>query len=433
VTTNHRVVFGDARFMPELPDAAVHLVVTSPPYWQLKDYGTRNQLGFHQSYEDYINHLNLVWSECARVLHPGCRMVVNIGDQFARSVYYGRYKVIPIREEIIRCCEHLGMDYMGAVIWQKVTTTNTTGGASIMGSFPNPRNGILKLDYEFILIFKKLGDAPRPTAEQKEQAKMTTEEWNTFFAGHWNFAGAKQDEHIAVFPKELPSRLIRMFTFPGETVLDPFLGSGTTALAAKELGRNSVGFEINPEFEALMRRKIIGDDLFAGAAELSFLARKAQDFDEAAALERLPYLFRDPHRMDKKLDLKQLRYGSRIDGSEAPRTDLHKVRTIVSPEVLGLDSGLEVRLLGIKALAGQAEKARGFLTEATRGQRIYLDHDEAKHDEAGRLLAYAYLENRTFLNARLIKAGLAEVDTSRTFRHRARFLAYQKDGTALSS
>jgi len=107
-----------------LADRSVHLVVTSPPYWQLKDYGTENQIGFHESYESYINNLNLVWNECERVLHPGCRLCINIGDQFARSVYYGRYKVIPIRTEIIKFCETIGFDYMGAVIWQKVTTSN---------------------------------------------------------------------------------------------------------------------------------------------------------------------------------------------------------------------------------------------------------------------------------------------------------------------
>ena len=108
-----------------MPDKSVHLIITSPPYWQLKDYGNDGQIGFHDSYESYINNLNMVWAECNRVLHDGCRLCINIGDQFARSVYYGRYKVIPIRTEIIRFCEALGMDYMGAVIWQKQTTMNT--------------------------------------------------------------------------------------------------------------------------------------------------------------------------------------------------------------------------------------------------------------------------------------------------------------------
>ena len=158
----HRIVFGDSRSLNLIGDKSVHLIVTSPPYWQLKDYGAEKQIGFHDSYEAYINHLNLVWQECGRVLADGCRLCINIGDQFARSVYYGRYKVIPIRTEIIRFCEAIGMDYMGAIIWQKTTTMNTSGGGAVMGSFPFPRNGILKMDYEFILLFKKLGSAPKP-------------------------------------------------------------------------------------------------------------------------------------------------------------------------------------------------------------------------------------------------------------------------------
>ena len=254
--THHKIIIGDSRNMIELSDNSIHLAITSPPYWQLKDYGNENQIGFHDNYENYINNLNLVWKECYRVLHNGCRLCINIGDQFARAVYYGRYKVIPIREEIIKFCENIGFDYMGAIIWQKVTTSNTTGGGVQMGSYPYPRNGILKLDYEFILIFKKLGDAPKPTAGQKELSKMTSEEWNTFFAGHWNFAGARQNNHMAMFPEELQRRLIKMFSFIGETILDPFTGSGTTALAARNADRNSVGSEINTEFVQVIKEKL---------------------------------------------------------------------------------------------------------------------------------------------------------------------------------
>ncbi len=124
---------------------------------------------------------------------------------------------------------------MGAIIWQKKTTTNTTGGASIMGSFPYPRNGILSIDYEFILLFKKFVPAGRdkkPERELKEQSKMTKEEWKEYFSGHWNFGGVRQDGHITMFPEELPRRLIKMFSFVGDTVLDPFLGSEATLLAA---------------------------------------------------------------------------------------------------------------------------------------------------------------------------------------------------------
>ncbi len=311
--TKHTIITGDGRNMADVMDKSVHLVVTSPPYWQLKDYGTDEQIGFHSDYENYINNLNLVWKECYRVLYNGCRLCVNIGDQFARSVYYGRYKVIPIREEIIKFCEILGFDYMGAIIWQKVTTSNSSGGGVQMGSYPFPRNGIVKLDYEFILIFKKLGDAPKPTVEQKEWSKMTPEEWNTFFAGHWNFAGARQSEHIAMFPETLPHRLIKMFSFVGETVLDPFLGSGTTALAAKNLDRNSIGYEINPEFISTIKEKVGATQTDLMGTQYDFLksVAKPMNFDEE--IGRLPYVFKDPHALNKKVDVKKMQFGSKID------------------------------------------------------------------------------------------------------------------------
>src|SRR3989338_426964 len=255
--TNHKIIIGDSRSAAEIRNESVHLIVTSPPYWQIKDYGSKDQIGFNDTYEEYIDNLNQVWAECYRVLYPGCRLCVNIGDQFTRAVTYGRYKIIPIREEIIRFCESIGFDYMGAIIWQKKTTMNTTGGASVMGSFPHPRNGLIEIDYEFILLFKKLGKSPNDVSKEiKEQSKMSNEEWRKFFTGHWNFAGEKQGKgHIAVFPEELPRRLIRMFSFVGETVLDPFLGSGTTIKVAKELKRNSIGYEINKDYLPVIKQK----------------------------------------------------------------------------------------------------------------------------------------------------------------------------------
>jgi DNA modification methylase len=299
--------------MAEVSEESVHLVVTSPPYWQLKDYGNGGQIGFDDSYETYINNLNIVWSECHRVLAKGCRLCVNVGDQFARSVYYGRYKVIPIRTEIIKFCETIGFDYMGAVIWQKVTTCNTTGGATIMGSFPYPRNGILKLDYEFILIFKKHGTGPAVSKEVKEQSRLTTDEWNQFFAGHWNIAGERQDDHLAMFPEEIPRRLIRMFSFVEDTVLDPFLGSGTTCLAARNLGRNSTGYEVNPEFIGVIRRKLgVDAGVLFPNARFEFAEQEKLGVDFCQRVNQLPYIFKDPVRFNKKTDPRKLQFGSRI-------------------------------------------------------------------------------------------------------------------------
>ncbi|MBU1712966.1 MAG: thermonuclease family protein [Proteobacteria bacterium] len=408
-----------------LADKSIHLVITSPPYWQLKDYGTENQIGFNESYESYINNLNLVWKECHRVLYPGCRLCINIGDQFARSVYYGRYKVIPIRTEIIKFCETFEFDYMGAVIWQKVTTCNTTGGATIMGSFPYPRNGILKLDYEFILLFKKQGASSAPTKEQKELSKMTRDDWNTYFSGHWYFPGAKQNGHIAMFPEELPARLIKMFSFSGETVLDPFLGSGTTTLAARNSGRNSVGYEINPEFIPAIKGKLNVEQSDIAATEYLFLNDSVKT-DLNKEIEKLPYIFKDPNKLDNKINPKKLQFGSKIDKNSGEREVYYSVKEVISPELLKLDNDIAVRLIGVKEKGATNGQAIRFLIEKTKGQKVFMRFDNQKYDEGNNLLCYLYLKNKTFINARIIKEGLADVDASSDFKYRDKFLNLKK-------
>ena len=214
---------------------------------------------------EYVN-------ECMRVLSPGCKLCVNIGDTYTVGKDFGRYMVYPIHSDIIKICKDLGFDYMNSIIWQKTSTMNTSGGGSVMGSFPYPRNGIVEQDYEYILLFKKLGKPPQVSEEQKMQSTMTTQEWRTFFAGHWNINGIRQDIHPAMFPIEIPYRLIKMFSFVGETVFDPFMGSGTTMQAAKALGRNSVGYELNGDYSAIIKTKFgskLSNDILG--AELKFI------------------------------------------------------------------------------------------------------------------------------------------------------------------
>jgi len=311
MSTKHLLINGDSRKMSLIPDESVQLIITSPPYWQLKDYGADKQIGFNDTYEDYINNLNLVWSECFRVLEPGCRLCINIGDQFARSVYYGRYKVIPIHSEIIRFCEEVGFDYMGSIVWQKPTSMHTTGGDTVMGSFPYPRGGIVKIDFEHILLFKKVGKAAVVSRENREASKLTREEWNEYFCSHWTVGGARQDKHIAVFPEELPKRLIKMFSFVGDTIFDPFMGSGTTALAARNLGRNSIGYEINKSFLQFYEEKVVASNKEDG--NTFDVKDDISGFDLQKFIEALPYRFVDVHKLDKKVDVKQNTYGSKFE------------------------------------------------------------------------------------------------------------------------
>ena len=364
--TQHQIVFGDSRSLNKIKDKSVQLIITSPPYWQLKDYGTEDQIGFNNNYEEYINNLNLVW------------------------------------------------------IWQKTTTMNTSGGGAIMGSFPYPRNGILKIDYEFILIFKKLGNAPKPTPQQKSASELTKDEWKEYFSSHWNFNGVKQMGHIAMFPEELPKRLIKMFSFVGETVFDPFAGSGTTSLAAKHLDRNSIGYEINKEFESVIRSKLCSEqmDLF-DEDSIVFLDDNAGNH---RTFEELPYIFHDPHSMDKKIDVKKLQFGSRIDGQEQKRDELFTVRKVINPNTIELGNGLIIKLLGIQPDPQFESEAISFLREKFSKRRIFLKYDTIKYDAENNLLCYVYLDNKTFVNNHLVRTGYVRVDTQLDYSCKNKFL-----------
>ena len=283
----------------------------------------------------------------------------------------------------------------------------------------------MKLDFEYILLFKKQGNAPKPSREQKENSIMTNEEWNTYFNGHWYFPGAKQNKHLAMFPEELPHRLIKMFSFPGETVLDPFMGSGTTALAARNLNRNSVGYEINQDFIPIIRERIENNDVFT-EVEMEIIKQPALKIDFKQRIKDLPYQFVDTHKLDKKIDIKKMQYGSKIDkNSTGKREEFFSVKEIISPELIRLNNDLIIRLIGIKQNPAINGKATEYLTRKILGKKVFLKYDEVKHDKENNLMVYLYLENKTFINAHLLKEKLALVDNSIIFKYKNKFNNYQ--------
>lgn len=253
--STHRIIFADSRQMPELTDRSVHLVVTSPPYWCIKDYEHHGQIGFNQSYEEYLADLGQVIAECHRVLRPGCRAAINIGDQYLRAADHGRYRVQPIPADIITIGRRVGFDFMGNIIWQKISTTKTTGGGQWMGSIYYPRDGHITYEHEYIILLRKKGNWPKPSKQQREKSRLTPQERSEWFRGVWKISPERQEKHSAMFPVEVPRRLIKMYSFFGETVLDPFLGSGTTSVAAALEARSSIGYEINDEFRSLIEER----------------------------------------------------------------------------------------------------------------------------------------------------------------------------------
>ena len=402
------IILGDSRSMSEIADSQIDLVVTSPPYWHLKDYGMPGQIGYGQSLHEYLCSLYLVWKECFRVLRPGSRLCVNIGDQFARAIIYGRYKVIPLHAEIISQCEKIGFDFMGSIIWQKKTTMNTSGGATVMGSFPYPPNGIVELDYEYIHIFKKPGKNKQVSKEIKEASRLTKEEWKQYFAGHWVFKGAKQIDHEAMFPDELPRRLIRMFSFVDDIVLDPFLGSGTTVKVALEQGRKAFGYEINHSFIELIKEKLgLANSLPGLGKDVKIVERQENKYINFDS-NYIPSIKNEKPQIDPLLF-----------GFKAPK--LYKVAGIIDDHTIQLDTGLKVRFLGVRVV--KKDETIQYLKNRLLGKEVILKINEGEVAGSETVNGYVYLKNKIFINLYLIKSGLAIPDLSQPHQELNKFMS----------
>ncbi len=404
------IIIGDSRFMDELADNAVDLIITSPPYWHIKDYGHQKQIGYGQSLHEYLKDLYRVWQESFRVLKAGRRLCINIGDQFARSIIYGRYKIIPLHAEIIAQCERIGFDYMGSIIWQKKTTMNTTGGANVMGSYPFPPNGMIEIDYEFILIFKKPGNSPKIPRDIKEKARLSLDEWKEYFSGHWYFGGAKQVQHEAMFPEELPRRLIKMYSFPGETILDPFLGSGTTAQVALSLDRRAIGYEINKDFLPIIEKKLgMHYPLFQNEE----IVIKFQQFHRQS-LSPVDYT---PSIQDATpvIEPQKLKF---------KKNQLYKIVDFLDERTLLLDTGLKVRFKGV--IIKDKERAIQYYKQSLLKKEIFLKFEPNTTIQDQEIVdAYVYLKNKLFINAYLIKSGIGVTNQDEDFSMKDKFLSLE--------
>jgi len=273
--TMHIMLRGDARDMGHLADSSVHLIVTSPPYWTLKSYGdAEGQLGNIRDYDAFLEELDLVWQECLRVMVPGGRLCINVGDVLLSRKANGRHCVMPLHADISTRCMRMGLDYLTPIMWCKISNIKLEASTSsrYLGR-PCEPNGIIKSDLEYILLFRKPGAYRCPTDSMRRTSMIDKDDYANWFQQLWtDLPGTSNGQHPATFPEELPYRLIRMFSFSGDVVLDPFAGVGTTALAATRAGRNSISYEVDPKYSRAAERRWARrfGTLFDGAALRSY-------------------------------------------------------------------------------------------------------------------------------------------------------------------
>lgn len=256
--TEHKLYHGDARNLSFIPDKSVHLVLTSPPYFNLKEYRKgQNQLGVIDDYQSFVDELEKVWKECYRILVPGGRVVCVVGDVCLSRRKFGRHVVMPLHSDIAVSCRKIGFDNLNPILWHKISNASfeANTNSSILGK-PYEPNAIIKNDVEYILMERKPGGYRKPTEEQRFASMIDKEDFQNWFSQIWNLPGAStKNGHPAPFPLELATRLVKMFSFVGDTVLDPFCGSGTTMIAAINSQRSSIGVETEVFYcEHILRR-----------------------------------------------------------------------------------------------------------------------------------------------------------------------------------
>lgn len=261
IPTQHTLYRSDARFMRFLKPESVHLVVTSPPYWTLKDYEeVEGQLGYVADYEAFLIELDKVWRACYEALVPGGRVVIVVGDVcLSRRKNGGVHTVVPLHASIQEHCRTIGYTNLSPIIWNKIANAvfeASGNGGGFLGK-PYEPNAVIKNDIEFILMERKPGGYRAPSSAERLLSVIPEAEHKIWFQQIWTgLTGASTRNHPAPFPEELAERLIRMFSFAGDTVLDPFVGTGTTMVAAAKWGRNSIGVEISGEYASLSRRRL---------------------------------------------------------------------------------------------------------------------------------------------------------------------------------
>lgn len=259
--TRHDLYRADSRTIDFLKPASVQLVVTSPPYWNLKEYNLNEaQLGYIANYDKFLSELDKVWKACFDALVPGGRLVCVVGDVcLSRRKNKGEHLVMPLHSSIQERCRAIGFNNLAPIIWHKIANAAyeaTGNGGAFLGK-PYEPNAVIKNDIEFILMERKPGGYRSPSLATRILSVIPADQHKVWFQQIWSgVTGASTKDHPAPYPLTLVERLIRMFSFVGDTVFDPFMGTGTTNVAAAKWGRNSIGVEVDPEYFEMAAKRI---------------------------------------------------------------------------------------------------------------------------------------------------------------------------------
>ena len=398
-----------------IPNNSVDLTVTSPPYDNLRTYnGNIDQWNFDK--------FKAIAKELYRVTANGGVIVWVVGDatikgsetgtSFKQALYFkeiGFNLHDTMIYEKAQACFGSNLCYLQSFEYMFVFSKGKPKTINFIRDRKNVRSGVESMGMSG--LSKDGKKSGRHYKEMKEYGKRK----NIWCYG----VGGGKTGHPAVFPEQLANDHILSWSNDGDTVLDCFMGSGTTSLAARNLKRNSIGYEINPDFIKYYKQKVESSMLFDNST--CVYKKDESSFDIYQKLMSLPYRFNDPHKMENKIDVKKLQFGSKIDKDSKEREDYYSVKDVVSPNKLLLSNGVTVRLIGVKEKPSVNGAATKFLAEKTKGRKVFMRYDSVKYDSDNTLLCYLYLDNKTFINAHLLKNGLVDVDDSMDFKYKNKF------------
>ncbi len=406
---SHRIFIGDSRLMPEIENDSVQLIIASPPEWKPKPFERPSNIGQSKKVETYIKSLYLVWKECFRVLSPGCIMCIHVSPTIESALSIRKFQESPAMI-FERDCLSLGLERRPYIF------RVTENAKSFDMSARMPRECMVQPSTDTILVFAKPGSAAAPAEHEKEKSKLSDRECKRYFNSNWTFPDNMENNKAwNPFTEEIPKRLIKMFTYIGETVLDPFAGEGTTCSTARDCGRSSIGYEINPKMEQMIRDRITGGQKMKSFSCENIGRRKKTAIDRLLAgqeSEADHAEINEPAAVPEQIT----EHVPDVEKPAAGKTI--KISSVYGMDTIVAEDGSEIRLIGLENPSAFYSRNRGiyrqalnFIERETSDRTAFLSRKGiSKKSKVPDNAYYIEFESGTTLNEALIKNGYALSD-----------------------